>query len=177
LIAGMDLARPERLLRLARDIADGQSDFHTVKGPGVGDRATLTYMAALREAARHAFGVDLSEFRGCGATALAADFYFPDEGVMVEIALGLPNPGSEFEKDIVKALMAKELGHDVQKLMFISRPGATKKCGQPGRRAMIDWARERHGIEIEVHELNGEPRPPRVRRRAARRVESEDPSR
>jgi diamine N-acetyltransferase len=97
-------ARAERLLRLARDVAEGQADFHAVKGPGVGDRATLTYMAALCEAARHTFGVDLSEFRGCGDTALAADFYFPDEGVMVEIALGLPNPGSEFEKDIVKAL-------------------------------------------------------------------------
>ena len=150
-------------MRLAREIADQRPDFHAVRGPGAGDRATNTYMATLRASALEAFGSDLSEFRGCGPNSLATDFYFADEGVMVEIALGLPNPGSEFEKDIIKALMAKELGHFVRKLVFISRPGAKKKCDQPGRRAMIQWAYDQHGIVIEIHELNGEARPRRVR--------------
>lgn len=159
----MHADRPAHLVRLAREIADRAPDFHAVRGPGVGDRATNAYMATLREAAHAAFGSDLSEFRILGDTALAADFYFADEGVIVEVALGLPNPGSEFEKDIIKALMAKETGHDVRTLVFISRPGAKKKCSQPGRRAMMRWSDEHHGIAIEIHELNGEPRPPRVR--------------
>jgi hypothetical protein len=58
--------------------------------------------------------------------------------------------------------MAKEYGHSVSRLFFISRPGAVKKCNQPGRTAMRVWAREKHQVVIEVHELEGQPR---IRRR------------
>jgi hypothetical protein len=59
--------------------------------------------------------------------------------------------------------MAKECGHDVRRLVFISRPGAAKKCRQPGHAAMIRWAREKHSLEVDVLELDGEPH---VRRRS-----------
>lgn len=76
----------------------------------------------------------------------------------VEVALGLPNPLSEFEKDVLKALIAQENGSEVQRLFFISRAGAQKKCSQPGRSAVINWALENHGLQSEVHDLGGEPR-------------------
>lgn len=172
----MEIFRPESLLQMARDIADRQPDFHAVKGPGKGDYATNAYMADLRSAAIETFGIDLSEFRACDGTSFAADFYFPEEGVLVEIALGLPNPNSEFEKDIIKALMAKEFGHHVERLMFISRPGAVMKCNQPGRQAMIQWANDKHQIRIDVYELNGERRPPRVRRKRSADLPTNGPS-
>lgn len=115
-------------------------------------------MGQLRERAKEAFGKDYSEQRLCGDTSFAADFYFPEEETIVEVALGLPNPGSEFEKDILKALMAQESGYSVSRLFFISRPGAAKKCSQPGRTAVKEWARSKHHLMIEVHELDGEPR-------------------
>lgn len=166
--------RPTLLLRLAREIAGAQPDFHAVRGPGEGDRATNDFMKRLRASALSAYGIDLSEFRACGDTSLAVDFYFPEEGVIVEIALGLPNPGSEFEKDILKALMAKEIGHKVEKLIFISRPGAIKKCSQPGRKAVIQWAETKHLIAVEVQELEGKARPPRSRKRSNRSQVDED---
>jgi hypothetical protein len=94
----------------------------------------------------------------CGETGFAVDFYFQSEETIVEVALGLPNPQSEFEKDVLKAIIAKELGSPVRRLMFISRAGGEKKCSQPGRKAVIAWARERHGLLIEVYDLPGEPR-------------------
>ena len=45
----------------------------------------------------------MSERRLCGDTSFAADFFFQDDATIVEIALGLINPASEFEKDILKA--------------------------------------------------------------------------
>ena len=93
------------------------------------------------------------------------DFYVAEEQTIVEVALGLPNPGSEFEKDVQKAIIAQDYGFEVRKLIFISRPGASKKCLQPGRTAIIDWAKSKHRLEIEVHDLPGEPR----RRKRARR--------
>ncbi len=49
--------------------------------------------------------------------------------------------------------MAKDAGHAVDRLLFISKPGAQKRCAQPGRAAIIKWVRDNHGIEILVREL------------------------
>jgi hypothetical protein len=153
----------------ARKHAAGDPQFHAVLGPGRGDNRTMGFMANVQlevlYALRGTADQPTVEQKICGENSLAVDFYFPDEATIVEIALGLPNPGSEFEKDILKALMAKECGHEVRRLVFISRPGAAKICRQPGRAAMIRWAREKHGLHVEVLELDGEPR---VRKRASR---------
>ncbi|MET0399073.1 MAG: hypothetical protein ABW277_19930 [Longimicrobiaceae bacterium] len=156
--------RSTRLLALAREIASANPTFHEVRGPGAGDHATREFMKELRRRALEAFGGDYSERRICGATSFAVDFYFPEERTVVEVALGLPNSASEFEKDILKAIIAQDYGNDVDRLFFISRPGAEKKCSQPGRRAVLEWARTKHRLVIEVHELEGEPRRRRGRK-------------
>ena len=125
------------LLTLARELAIADPKFHSVLGPGEGDRRTQKFMRELRKRASSAFGEDYAERKVCGETSLAVDFYFPEEATIVEVALGLPNPGSEFEKDVLKAVMAQELGNSVRRLVFISRPGGARKCQQPGRAAVI----------------------------------------
>ena len=99
------------------------------------------------------FGEDFSERKICGDNAFAVDFYFPAEGTIVEVALGLPHPKTEYEKDILKAVMAQEMGNRVSQLVFISKPGARAKCSQPGRVAIKVWLERHHGIAIEVQEL------------------------
>lgn len=159
--------KPEVLLEMARELASATVDFQASRGAGNGDRATNIFMKALRARAINAFGEDFSEQAICGENSFKVDFYFRDERTIVEVALGLPNPSTEFEKDILKAIMAQEGGFSVERLVFISRPGAMKKCGQPGRSAIRQWALKRHSLAIEVHELHGEPRQRRRRRRAA----------
>ena len=160
--------RPADLVELARSIAAAQSDFQAVRGPGDGGRATQNFMRELRQQACNRFGVDCGEKKICGANAFAVDFYFSDEATIVEVALGLPNSASEFEKDILKAIIAQEHGQRVERLLFISRAGAEKKCSQPGRRSVREWARTKHRLSIEVFELGGEARR-RRRRRAAKK--------
>jgi hypothetical protein len=115
-------------------------------------------MRQLRDLAVAELGADYSEKKICGATDFAVDFYFPAEATIVEVALGLPNPASEFEKDILKAIMAQDAGNQVSRLFFIARAGAAKKCAQPGRSAVREWAQAKHNLLVEVHELGGEPR-------------------
>lgn len=155
--------KPAVLLEMARSIASENPAFQAVLGPGAGDRNTHAFMRRLREAALQVFGSDYSEKKICGKTDLAVDFYFPHEKVIVEIALGLPNPATEFEKDVLKAIMAQETGQPVERLMLISRPGVIKKCAQPGRSAVIAWAKAKHSLSIEVYDLHGEPRKRRRR--------------
>ena len=154
----MSQDRPAKLVELAQTLAAENPEFQAVLGPGVGDKATGEFMRKLRELASAYFGNDYSEKKICGANSFAVDFYFPEEKTIVEVALGLTNPATEFEKDVLKAIMAQETGQQVTTLVFISRPGAAKKCSQPGRSAVKAWAIAKHGLAIEVHDLHGEPR-------------------
>lgn len=150
--------KAKTLLTLATEITASSAEFQAVRGPGIGNKATNAFMKELRERSKLEFGEDHSEKRLCGDNAFAVDFYFPEHGTIVEVALGLPNPNTEFEKDILKSIMAQEQGHRVKTLFLISRAGAIKKCSQPGRSAMVKWARAKHDLDIQIHELPGEPR-------------------
>ena len=113
----MRKSKTSLLIGMATELAAGNPQVQAVLGPGAGDRATHTFMRRLRENAVRRFGADYSEKKVCGQTALAVDFYFPDEKTIVEVALGLPNSATEFEKDVLKAIMAKETGNAVRRLV------------------------------------------------------------
>ena len=147
------LEKRKQFVEIAQSLAREREGFFAIKGPGVGDRDTIDFMAELRRRAFSTFGTDHTERKICGANNLCIDFYFPEDATIVEIALGLRNPSSEFERDILKALMATEAGYDVGRLVFISKPGALKRLGQPGARAIALWAEKKHGSKVVVHEL------------------------
>jgi hypothetical protein len=142
-----------RLLSLAQNLALERPGFFDVKGPSAGDKDTAAFMSALRIRAADAFRADFAEQKICGPNGLCVDYYFPEDGVIVEIAMGLRNPNSEFERDILKAIMAKDAGYVVRQLAFIAKPGASKKCSQPSARAIIDWAARAHGLTVTVQEI------------------------
>ncbi|MFZ2493216.1 MAG: hypothetical protein WA208_17185 [Thermoanaerobaculia bacterium] len=145
--------RAARLLRLAEQLATERPTLFEVKGPSVGDKDTAAFMQELRRRAADVFGQDFAERKICGENGLCVDYYFPDDATIVEIAMGLRNPNSEFERDILKAVMAQDAGHAVQRLVFIAKPGAAKKCAQPSSRAIIEWAARAHALTIEIYEL------------------------
>jgi hypothetical protein len=149
----MDQDRAIRLLSLAENLAAERPTFFDIKGPSIGDKDTASFMQELRRRATSLFGQDFAERKVCGENGLCVDYYFPDEATIVEIAMGLRNPNSEFERDILKAVMAQDAGHAVRRLVFIAKPGATKKCAQPSSRAIIEWAARAHALTIDVYEL------------------------
>ena len=145
--------RPSRLLELAQTIAIERPTFFETKGPSVGDKDTAVFMRELRRRAHREFGSDFSEKKICGENNLCVDFYFPEESTIVEVALSLKNPISEFERDILKAIMAQESGQRVNALLFVSKPGGVKRCAQPGARAIVAWAQRAHGLAVEIQEI------------------------
>lgn len=155
--------RADKLVQLAQSLAGSDAEFQITLGPGAGDRATAVFLARLQQLALAEFGDACWEKKICGQTAYAVDFYFPSEATIVEVALGLPNPNSEFEKDLLKAIIAQDYT-DVHRLVLISRAGGEKKCRQPGRSALREWALAKHRLRIDVFDLPGEPRVRRRRR-------------
>ena len=152
-----DLAtnKSEVLFLIASDLVRSRPCFFDIKGPGAGDIDTALFMKELRDQAAKVFNIDHSEKKICGDNNLCVDFYFPDEATVVEVALGLRNPLSEYERDILKAIMAKESGNVVTDLVFISKPGANKRLSQPSARCIAAWAERNHGIKIHIRELTG----------------------
>lgn len=142
-----------RLLEIVQQAANDRPALFDVKGAGSGDLDTNAFMADVRDRAIKVLGDDFSEKRICGDSHLAVDFYIPAEATIVEIALGLKHPNSEFEKDILKALMAQQEQNWVNRLVLIGKPGAVKQCSQPGRRAFMDWAKDKHNVVIDVYDI------------------------
>ncbi len=145
--------KTDQLLALAQALSDARPSFFEIKGPSIGDRDTATFMKDLQIRAANAFGDDHSEKEICGKNKLRVDFYFSDEETIVEVALGLRNPLSEYERDILKAIMANEAGNHVARLVLISKPGALKRLAQPSAAAIRAWAERNHGIKVEIREL------------------------
>ena len=77
----------------------------------------------------------------------------------MEVALGLRNPNSEFEHDVLKAVLAQEAGYRVRKLILLAKPGAMKRHGQPGSSAIVGWVKRNHGINVEFRELTNSNKP------------------
>jgi hypothetical protein len=147
------MSRAEQLVKIAQSLVDEWPNFFLKKGAGPGDLDTNAFMIELRSRAATVLGEDFGERRICGDNKLAPDYYFPDETTIVEVAMGLRNPSSEFERDILKAIMGQEAGNPVTRLLFLSKPGALNRCSQPGLRAFTDWARRAHNITVEVREF------------------------
>ncbi len=148
--------RTTRLFNIANKLALSTPSFFETKGPGKGNHSTNDFIKELGNRAITEFGEDFSEKKICGDNSLAVDFYFPDEGAIVESALGLKKQNTEYEKDILKAVMAKNCGNKVSSLIFVSKPGGTKKCNQPGRQAVREWLECFQGIKIKVVDLGQE---------------------
>jgi hypothetical protein len=147
------VTRAARLLELAQEVANERPTLFESKGPGVGDKDTNGFVSQLRRRALEAFGADHAEQTICGASGLRVDYYFPEDATIVEVAFLLKNSPSEFEKDILKAILAQENGQPVNQLVFIAKPGGVKRCGAPDRHSIIDWAARTHGLTIVVNEI------------------------
>jgi hypothetical protein len=143
----------EELCLLAQALAEQTAGFFEKKGPGVGDKATNEFVRSLRELARDTFKFDHSEKAMCSSHGLRFDYFFPDEMVVVEFAFGLHNPNSEFERDILKCLLAIEEGCPIKRLVLMGKPGAITRLSAPAPKAIVAFVKKRFDLEVDVLEL------------------------
>jgi hypothetical protein len=160
------MSRVKQLFALAKDLAKTWPNFFIKLGPGAGDCATNEYMKELRARAKNKFKQEydvgklsegkkvIAEFKIPGNTNLAVDFYFPEEKSIVEIAMGLRNPLSEYERDILKAILLNSINYPVTHLFFFSKPGAIARCNQPSSLAFKTWLDNKMGIRLEFLEFS-----------------------
>lgn len=142
-----------KLYLLALNLADYTPGFYDTKGAGAGNHASNQFMKNLRRVAREIFKCDYSEKSICKNTKYAVDFYIPEDGTVVEVALSLKNPTSEYEQDIFKCLLAQEDGATVSSLLFIAKPGALATHNAPGSKRIREFVLKHFGLYVDILEL------------------------
>lgn len=144
----------DALHRIADRLARKDHRFY-VKGPGKGDRATIRFMGRLGEEARARLGSHVrAEEPATDVAGLRFDFWLPRERTAVEVALGLGNAASEWEKDLFKALLAKQHRKRIRKLVFFTLPKGVKVRNSPSAREEIRYLKSR-GIDVKLLPLRG----------------------
>ena len=146
----------ERICEMAQQLASQIDGFQERRGPGkeAGNGVTDDFLVALdRQVAAH-FPTEcrLQEPVAPGVR-YSFDYFIPSEETAVEIALSLRNIVTEFEKDIFKAILARDAGKALRKLVLIGKSGSVKRQNGTGPNAIKAWVRNHCGIEIEVREL------------------------
>jgi hypothetical protein len=148
------------ILSFCNEAAGNKDTFEEPKGAGDGDKATAKFLAAvqakveaLNSTVHYAF-IDHEKAIYVGSKS-KFDFYIESEATVVEIALSLKNPASEFEKDILKVLVfnQKHINKPITQLVFIGKAGANARCQTEQKKAFVEWAKNVHNLTITIHDI------------------------
>jgi len=146
----------DQILKIAQTLARQTRGFQKRKGPGkrAGNGVTNKFLKNLDKAveAKWPRKVRRQEQAATGVN-YSFDYYIPSERTAVEIALSLRNVVTEFEKDIFKAILAKQSHKPITKLLLIGKKGSVKRQNEPGPRAIKAWTKQNCRIAVEVREL------------------------
>ncbi len=151
------MSRLDRLIRIADTIATEVPEFQTAKAAGR-QAVTKCFMKRLRKAVQSDPTLQCRSeepvLRGSPPMArLCFDFYIPPEQTAVEFALGAGV--REFEKDLLKAILAKDDGKPIHRLVLAVRRGKMPKMTVAARRAMVAYVGKRLGLQVHFRELTG----------------------
>ena len=146
----------DELLQVIHQTAAEIPTFDLRLGPGKdkGNGATKLFVKMVNEIAAQRWPDQVKQnFRAVPTTRMDFDLYVPSERTAIEIALSVRNPVSEYEKDILKALLAQAGGLALDRLILIGKKGSVEKRNEPAPLAIRNWAWEKHSLKVEVHEI------------------------
>ncbi len=147
------MTKTQRIVRLAQEVADSLPAMFHKKGPGPGNDFTKLYMAILNQRVTKALGKQYVEQCISGNTKQCVDFFVPNENTIVEVELSLYNSHTNLERDIFKALLAIDSGHQIQTLLLVGKEPAKKIHTQPALIALINWVKTHHELNVVIEDI------------------------
>jgi hypothetical protein len=156
IVTMMESHRLQRLIDIIQTVSDELGVF-VARGQGAGNRVTNSALARINERVLTELGPGVTQRLLCNGNRQAVDFYLRDEGTIVELEFSLTNPYPCLEKDLFKALLAKDAGADVRRLVLIGDPGSRKRLNAPAPRAIMAFVERAHGLAVTVVELQPHP--------------------
>jgi len=154
-----DMTKAERIFQLAQEGADAYHMFKARRA-GAGRPYTDEVINHLKLLAAQEFGTGVINQFLSKASRESVDFWLADEQTIMEMEFSAFRSPPVLEKEVFKALLAKDAGNDVRHHILIGDPGSVLLSQAPAPVAIMNWVELRHQIRVEIWELKDKDEPP-----------------
>jgi len=145
--------KAQRIFKLAQEGADAYRMFK-LRRAGAGSPFVNEVINHLKFLVAQEFGSDVVNRFLSTANRQAVDFWLDDEHTIIEMEFDILTSPPVLEKQVFKALLAKDAGNDVRQLVLIGDPGAALLSHAPTPSSIIEWVERRHQIRVQIWDLN-----------------------
>lgn len=149
------MKKAERILQLAQEAANSYRIF-ALRSSGAATPFVNEVISHLKSVVAQELGAAVVSQVLNQASHQTVDFWLEDEFTILEIEFNILSSPPVLEKEIFKALLAKDAGKDVRRLILIGDPGSLMLSEIPTAVALRDWLERRHQIRVEIWELKDE---------------------
>ena len=145
--------KAERIFRLAQEGADAYHMF-TARRAGAGSPYVNEVVNHLKFLVVQEFGAGVVNQFLSKENRQSVDFWLEDAQTIMEIEFNTFSSPPVLEKEVFKALLAKDAGKDVRHLILVGDPGSVLLSQSPSSVSIISWVERRHQIRVQIWELN-----------------------
>jgi len=152
------MIKAERIFQLAQEGADAYRMFKARRAGG-GTPYVNEVVNHLKYLVGQEFGTGVINQFLSKENRQSVDFWLEDEHTIVEIEFNIFSSPPVLEKEVFKALLAKDAGKDVRHLVLIGDPGSALLSQAPAPMSIINWVERRHQIGVQIWELKDKDEP------------------
>ena len=155
------MSKAERIFQWAQEVASTY-DLLNARRAGSGDTYTREVIDHLKFMVIEEFGLGVTNQFLSKANRQSVDFWLEDEQTIIEVEYSMWSADPSLEKEVFKALLAKDAGKDVRHLILIGDPGSVRRWLAPTPRSVMEWVKRHHQIQVQIWELTEKdgPTPP-----------------
>ena len=146
------MTKAERIFRLAQEGADAYR-MYALRRAGAATPFVNEVINHLKFLAAREFGAEIVNQSLNQASLQIVDFWLKDEHTIMEMEFNILSTPPVLEKEVFKALLAKDAGKDVRQLILIGDPGSVELLQAPTAAAIMNWVERHHQIRVQVWEL------------------------
>ena len=146
------MSKAERIFQLAQEVA-ASYDLLNARRSGSGDSYTREVIDHLKFMVIEELGPGVANQFLSKANRQSVDFWLEDEQTIMEVEYSLWSSDPLLEKEVFKALLAKDAGKDVRHLILIGDPGSVRRWQAPTPRSVMEWVERHHQIRVQIWEL------------------------
>ncbi len=152
------MTKAERIFKLAQEGADAYRMFKARRA-GAGTPYVNEVINHLKFLVAQEFGTGAVNQFLSKENRQSVDFWLEDEQTIMEIEFNIFSSPPVLEKEVFKALLAKDAGKDVRHLILIGDPGSVLLSQAPTPVSIINWVERRHQIRVQIWELKDKDQP------------------
>jgi hypothetical protein len=146
------MTKAERIFQLAQEGADAYRMFKARRA-GAGMVYVNEVINHLKYLVSEEFGAGVVNQFLSSENRQSVDFWLEDEQTIMEVEFNLLSSPPVLEREVFKALLAKDAGKDVRHLVLIGDPGSVLLSQTPAPVSVINWVERRHQIRVQIWEL------------------------